>query len=109
MSAVIDFLKQLGSTRDIKAAAISAGIQALTGTAPITRKSADAKGEYIEIIPTERQVIILREYLDAWLSKEPGDVRVDLSGIWWPTVAKRTGLWASGALALSAYLGRKYL
>lgn len=107
MSSLLNFLKQFGATRDVKAAAIAAGIQALTGSAPVTRKARDDYGEYIEITPTEQQAEILRRQLDAWLSKEPGDVRVNLSQIWWPTVIKRTGFLAGGAIALAAFLGRK--
>lgn len=107
MSAVLDFLRQYGSTRSVKASAIAAGIQALTGSAPQVRNAQDDYGAYTEITPTEAQVPILRKQLEAWLDSEPGDVRLNLSGIWWPVVLKRLGLWASGALGLAYFLGRK--
>ncbi len=106
-SPILDFLRQFGATRDVKASAIIAGIQALTGSAPNVRKARDDYGEYIEITPTEQQAEVLRRQLEAWLGKEPGDVRVNLTQIWWPVVMKKIGLWVAGGMAVSAYLGRK--
>ena len=106
-SSILTFLKQFGATRDVKASAIAAGIQALTGSAPIMRRAKDDYGDYLEITPTEQQAEILRKQLEAWLAAEPGDVRVNLSGIWWPVVLKRTWWVASGLAAAGFIAGKK--
>jgi hypothetical protein len=86
-----------------KVEAIAAAFYALTGERPNIRR-----GEgFSEIVPTESQSVKVRALLEGWIAKEPGSVRVNLSGIWWPLVLKRFGLWASGAMGLSFYLGRK--
>lgn len=104
---ILDLLKKFGASRDVKASAIAAGIQAITGSAPTMRRAQDDYGEYIEIVPTEAQAAILRAQLEAWLSAEPGDVRVRLSSVWWPVVLKRTWWMASGLAAAGWMLGRK--
>lgn len=107
MSAVLDFLKRFGASRSVKAEAIAAGIAALTGSRPNMRQAQDDHGVYIEITPTEQQADILRRQLEAWLSKEPGDVRVNLSSIWTPVVMKRTLPWAALYGAACIFVGRK--
>lgn len=106
-SSLLDFLRQFGATRDVKASAIAAGIQAITGSAPTVRQAQDDYGVYTEIVPTEQQAQILRTQLEAWLNSDPGDVRVDLSAVWWPVVLKKTWWVASGMAAAGWFLGRK--
>lgn len=106
-SSLLDFLRQFGATRDVKASAIAAGIQAITGSAPTMRRAKDDYGDYIEIVPTPDQAEILRTQLEAWLASDPGDVRVNLSEVWWPVVLKKTWWMASGIAALGFFTGRK--
>ncbi len=106
-SPLLDFLKQFGATQSVKASAIAAGIQAITGSAPTVRQAQDDYGPYTEIVPTPEQAQILRTQLEAWLNSDPGDVRVDLSGVWWPVVLKKTWWIASGFAAVGFFTGRK--
>jgi len=106
-SSLLDFLKNYGASRSVKASAIAAGIQAITGSAPIMRQAQDDYGAYTEIVPTPEQAQILRTQLEAWLASDPGDVRVDLSAVWWPTVLKKTWWMASGMAAIGFFAGRK--
>lgn len=106
-SPLLTFLKAFGATRDIKAAAIVTGIEALTGSRPHVRQAQDDYGVYTEITPTADQAKILRVQLEAWLNKEPGDVRVNLASIWRPLVFKKTWGYALG-LSAAGFLAGKY-
>lgn len=107
MAGALDFLKSIGGSKEAKAEAIATGLQVVTGERPNVRKARDDYGEYIEITPTERQADILRRQIESWAAKDPGPVRVNLSGIWGPLVLKKAGPYAIGMAALGVFLGRK--
>ena len=107
MAGLLDILKSIGASRDVKAEAIAMGFQAFTGERPTMRRGTDGGGEFIEITPTEKQAEILRAQLDSWISKEPGPLRVNLSSIWTPLVVKKAAPWTIGLTALSLFVGRK--
>lgn len=107
MASVLDFLKSIGGSKEAKAEAIATGLAVFTGERPKMRKARDDYGEFIEITPTERQADILRRQLEAWLDKEPGEVRVNLGQVWTPIMVKKAGPWAVGLAAAGIFIGRK--
>lgn len=108
MADVLDFLKSLGQSKEVKAEAIAALFVAFTGERPRVTKGKDARGEYMSIAPSPRQTEILRQNLEAQLAKAPGDVRVDLSGVLLPIILKKSilpMLLAAGA----GFAGGRYI
>lgn len=82
----------------VKAASMATAISSITGTTP----SVVNRGGYYEIILDGEQEDTLSEWVLDQLNREPGPVRVELSGVtrkvivrqWWPQMA---GLVVMGA------------
>lgn len=106
MSSFTDILGPSASRR-VKAEAIAGAVMALTGERPVMKDRPGEDGGYTEISLTDSQAEKLRTLIDGWLSKKPGNVRVNLVPVWVPLVMRRFGIWATGLAAASFYIGRK--
>jgi hypothetical protein len=101
-TSVTSFLEAVGQSRDLKAEAIAAALYALTGERPVVTHLQDATGSYSQVALSDRQNTILLAMVNDWIAKAPGDVRVDLSGVWLPLLLKRGWPYMLGAAAAGA-------
>lgn len=83
----------------VKAASMATAVSSITGTTP----NVVNRGGYYEVVLDGEQEDVFSEWVIDQLNKEPGPVRVDLSGVtrkvvfrqWWPQMA---GLVFAGAV-----------
>jgi len=105
-NSALDFLASVGQSRGLKAEAIAAALYALTGERPQMTQGTDAHGGYTQITPSKRQNEIMVTMISEWLAKSPGDVRLDLSGVFLPILLKRGWPYMLGMSAVGFGVGK---
>lgn len=95
MSAIISF------TALAKASAFAAALATVAGSSPEVKN----QGEYYEVVLTPPQEDALAEFIRRQLNQDPGDVRIDLSGVAMKVIARQYWPWALGLVGVGALLG----
>ncbi len=84
-----------------ESAAFSAALAPIAGSAPAVIN----QGDHFDVTFTPDQEDKIAEWLRSQLNKEPGEVRMDLSGIALKVLARQYWPWIAGAVGLGVVVG----
>lgn len=87
----------------VKVAAINAFFEKITGEKPLIEN----RGSYVRITWTDKQKILIREYIKGMLKSEPGKIRLDYQTTLLPAIWDVYGRYAVLVVMAAFFLGKK--